>query len=192
VGGPGEIAYFAQLPPLYATYGLPMPLVVPRARFRVVDDRARALLEKTGLAPDDLAAPREALLARLARPDGFDDPAAVEARFAAAISPEFARLSGQMAAIDPNLAKTVSRTEESVRDALAKLVAKYGRALSQRDQVAVERLDRLRGYLAPDGQPQERVHGLPYYASRWGTRGFARLVLDACVPFDGTLRDLTP
>jgi bacillithiol biosynthesis cysteine-adding enzyme BshC len=190
VGGPGEIAYWAQLPHVYAHFGLPMPLVVPRARFRVVDDRSRALLDKLGLEPDDLAAPRDALLTRLARPEGFDAPEDAEARLVAALAPEFARLSGQMAALDPNLAKTAARTEESVRDNIAKLVAKYARALAQRDQVAVERLDRLRGYLAPDGVPQERVHGLPYYASRWGTRGFARTVLDACVPFDGALRDL--
>jgi bacillithiol biosynthesis cysteine-adding enzyme BshC len=192
IGGPGEIAYWAQLPRVYAHFGLPMPLVVPRARFRVVDDRSRALLDKLGLAADDLAAPRDALLSRLALPEGFDAPEQVEARMAAALAPEFTRLSEQMAALDPNLAKTAARTEESVRDQIAKLVAKYARALAQRDQVAVERLDRLRGYLAPDGVPQERVHGLPYYASRWGTRGFARLVLDACVPFDGALRDLCP
>ncbi len=192
VGGPGEIAYWAQLPRVYAHFGLPMPLVVPRARFRVVDDRSRALLDRLGLAPDDLAAPRDALLQRLARHEGFDPPDVAEARLVAALAPEFARLSGQMAALDPNLAKTAARTEESVRDQVAKLVAKYARALAQRDQVTVERLDRLRAYLAPDGVPQERVHGLPYYAARWGTRGFARLVLEACAPFDGALRDLCP
>ena len=35
VGGPAEVAYFAQLAPLYAAYDLAMPLVVPRARLRV-------------------------------------------------------------------------------------------------------------------------------------------------------------
>ena len=30
LGGPGEIAYFSQLPPVYAALDVPMPLIVPR------------------------------------------------------------------------------------------------------------------------------------------------------------------
>ncbi|HYH97958.1 MAG TPA: bacillithiol biosynthesis cysteine-adding enzyme BshC [Hyalangium sp.] len=195
VGGPGEIAYFAQLAPLYQLAGLPMPLVVPRARLRVLDDRTRGLLDKLGLSPDEVSAPREELLARLAARsagEGFDPPEAVETRLMGTLAPELARLGKQMATLDPSFSHAIERTEESVRVALSRLVAKYGRAVAQRDQVTVERLDRLQTYLAPDGAPQERIYGLPYYASRFGTRGFARLVLEACEPFSGSLKDLKP
>ncbi len=195
VGGPGEIAYFAQLGPLYEHLGLPMPLVVPRARFRVLDDRARGLLDKLGLSAEEAVAPREELLTRLASQsngEGFEPPEAVEARLVGALSPELARLGERMAALDPSFAHAIERTEESVRTALSRLVAKYGRAIAQRDQVTVERVDRLRAYLAPQGLPQERVYGLPYYACRFGSRAFTRLVLDACEPFSGALQDLRP
>jgi bacillithiol biosynthesis cysteine-adding enzyme BshC len=195
VGGPGEIAYFAQLAPLYQHTGLPMPLVVPRARFRVLDDRTRSLLDKLGLSPDDVSTPRDELLARLAARsagEGFEPPEAVEARLMGALSPELARLGERMATLDPSFAHAIERTEESVRGALSRLVAKYGRAVAQRDQVTVERLDRLRTYLVPKDAPQERIYGLPYYACRFGTRGFARLVLEACEPFSGGLKDLRP
>lgn len=195
VGGPGEIAYFAQLAPLYEHAGLPMPLIVPRARFRVLDDRTRGLLDKLGLAPDDVSTPRDELLARLAARgagEGFEPPEAVEARLMGALTPELTRLGQRMAVLDPSFAHALERTEESVRGALSRLVAKYGRAIAQRDQVTVERLDRLRGYLLPEGVPQERIHGLPYYACRFGARDFTRLVLEACEPFSGHLRDLTP
>ena len=49
VAGPGEVAYFAQLAPLYEAYGLPVPVVVPRARFRLLDDGARHTLDQLGL-----------------------------------------------------------------------------------------------------------------------------------------------
>lgn len=195
VGGPGEIAYFAQLAPLYAHMGLPMPLIVPRARFRVVDDRTRGLLEKLGLSPDDVGAPRNELLALLAARnagEGFDPPEAVEARLMGALTPELGRLGERMATLDPSFAHAIERTEESVRLALSRLVAKYGRALAQRDQVTVERLDRLRAYLFPEGAPQERIYGLPYYACRFGSRAFTRLVLDTCQAFSGELEDLKP
>jgi uncharacterized protein YllA (UPF0747 family) len=97
-----------------------------------------------------------------------------------------------MATLDPSFAHAIERTEESVRLALSRLVAKYGRALAQRDQVTAERLDRLRTYLLPDGEPQERIYGLPYYACRFGAHAFTRLVLEACEPFSGGLKDLKP
>jgi bacillithiol biosynthesis cysteine-adding enzyme BshC len=195
VGGPGEIAYFAQLAPLYEHMGLPMPLIVPRARFRVLEDRTRGLLDKLGLSPDDVSAPRDELLARLATRsagEGFEPPEAVEARLMGAFAPELARLGERMATLDPSFAHAIERTEESVRGALSRLVAKYGRAVAQRDQVTVERLDRLRAYLVPEGAPQERIYGLPYYACRFGGRAFIRMVLDACEAFSGGLKDLKP
>ena len=195
IGGPGEIAYFAQLAPLYARLQLPMPLIVPRARFRVLDDRSRGLLDKLGLTPEELSAPRDALLAQLAARDtgdGFEPPEAVEARLLAAFTAELTRLGERMTALDPGFAQAVTRTDETVRGAVSRLVAKYGRAVAQRDQVTLERVDRLRAYLVPEGAPQERIHGPTYYASRFGPRAFTRLVLEACVPFSGTLEDLRP
>ncbi len=195
IGGPGEIAYFAQLAPLYAHAGRPMPLIVPRARFRVLDDRTRSLLEKLGLSPDDVATPRDELLVRLAARsagEGFESPEAVEARLVGPLAAELARLGERMTALDPGFAQAITRTDETVRGAISKLVAKYGRAIAQRDQVSSERLDRLRALLLPQDAPQERIHGLPYYACRFGGRAFTRLVLDACEPFSGGLKDLKP
>ncbi|HEX8826158.1 MAG TPA: bacillithiol biosynthesis BshC, partial [Archangium sp.] len=96
------------------------------------------------------------------------------------------------AAIDPTFAQGISRTDKTVRRGISRLVARYGRSITRRDQTTLERVERLRAYLAPGGAPQERIHGLPYYASRFGGRTFTRLVLEACVPFSGDLRDLTP
>jgi bacillithiol biosynthesis cysteine-adding enzyme BshC len=195
VGGPGEIAYFAQLAPLYAHLGLPMPLTVPRARFRVIDDRTRRLLDKLGLSPDDMATPRDELLARLAARgagEAFEPPEAVEARLLDTFTAELTRLGERMATFEPSFAKAISRTDKTVRGGVSRFVARYRRAIAQRDQVTGERLDRLRAYLVPEGAPQERIYGLPYYASRFGSRAFTRLVLDACEPFSGNLKDLKP
>jgi bacillithiol synthase len=194
VGGPGELSYFAQLAPVYETFGLPMPLVVPRARFRVLDEGARALLEKLGLVADDAALPKETLLERIsARSLDSDETAgAIEARLCEAVVPALARFGEQVAPLDPSLAKAAARTDAAVRDAISRLVAKYGRVRAQRDEVTVERVERLQSFLAPSGMPQERCYGFPYFACRFGADTFVRLIFEACVPFSGELRDLTP
>ena len=195
VGGPGELAYFAQLAPLYAHAGLPMPLAIPRARFRVLDDRTRRWLGKLGLHPDEVHVPRDALLTKLATrdaPEPLEMPESLEARLMGAFSAELEQFAGPMTALDPNLQDALQRTRGTVRVAVSRLTGRYRRALTRRDATAAERVDRLRTFLFPEDAPQERVLGLPYFACRIGARAFTRQVLDACVPFSGELKDLTP
>lgn len=184
VAGPGEIAYFAQLPPLYAHFGLRMPAVVPRASFVVVDEGADRLLEQLGLTVPALAEARERLLARLARPGDHADPDHVEARL----------MGGIQAALDDlgPLRSSLGKTPSQVLDAAARLVERYRRAVAEADAVTVGRLDRLIARLRPDGAPQERVHGWPWVLARYGPDRFVSAVLDAVVPFDGTTRELRP
>ncbi|MGQ0507360.1 MAG: bacillithiol biosynthesis cysteine-adding enzyme BshC [Myxococcaceae bacterium] len=192
VGGPGEIAYFGQLPPLYAALKLSMPLIVPRARFLVLDDRTLSILEKLGLKPDDLSHSQEALLAKLGAGSGYEAPERVQEQLLLGFQRELAALGAKMQQLDPGFAQAVERTEETVKGAVSRLVGKYGRAVGQRDQIAVERLERARGYVAPDGAPQERIHGMSYYACRFGTRAFVKLVLESTRPFNGDLVELKP
>ena len=62
VGGPGEINYFAQLGPLYELFGVAQPLVLPRARFRCLEDNTRSWLAKLGLSPAEAEVPRAELV----------------------------------------------------------------------------------------------------------------------------------
>lgn len=46
VGGPAEVAYFAQLKGIYGHFGVPMPLVTPRASASIVDSATLRALHK--------------------------------------------------------------------------------------------------------------------------------------------------
>ena len=190
VGGPGELAYFAQLPPLYAHFGRPMPLAVPRARFRIIDATTRRLLEQTGLTPDEVALPRDALLARLgqARP-GQPTPDALNEGLRAVL-PVLADFTPHAAALDKGLLRATEQTAAAMAEGIERLIDRYRRTLARTDEVLVERLDRLRARLQPDGAPQERVYGWPTFAARVGVEAFTRAVLQATLPFDGGLKDL--
>ena len=53
IGGPGEIAYFAQMKGVYEKFGLPMPVIYPRKSLTVVEKQVGRLLEKYGLDVSD-------------------------------------------------------------------------------------------------------------------------------------------
>jgi bacillithiol biosynthesis cysteine-adding enzyme BshC len=54
VAGPSEIAYFAQLAPVYSRFGMPMPVIYPRKTVTVMSPRARHELDATGLGVADV------------------------------------------------------------------------------------------------------------------------------------------
>ncbi len=189
VGGPGEMAYFAQLSPLYADFGLTLPLVIHRDRFVLLDARTRQFLDTHGLTTTDLTAPRDDVLRQLAAHGPGTPPDVRLAAMLAAL--DLDGLTAELTALDPNLAKAAARTRETVADALAKLLDKHAKALAQRDQATVERLDRARLWLAPGGTPQERVYGMPGPAARFGLQPLLAAVLAACQPFAAQVQDLT-
>ena len=192
VGGPGEIAYFAQLPPLYAHFGLPTPLVIPRARFRIIDAKSIRLLGQLDLDADDLAKPRDALMAHLgSASEGRLSPADLEAALLAPIQAAFAEFAPH-ATFDTGLRKATHKTERTLVDVSRRLVDRYRRTLGRTDTVALRRLDRVMARLQPEGAPQERVLCWPGHAAQYGIEGFVEQVMAAVVPFDGGLMDLRP
>jgi bacillithiol biosynthesis cysteine-adding enzyme BshC len=195
VGGPAEVSYFAQLGPLYETFGLPPPLVLPRARFRVVDAATRRRLQQLGLSADDAAAPRHELLARLAPVEPDEGaPDALRRAVAERIAPAVDDVTRAALAGDAGLARAAARTRATVDRALGRFIARYARERGARDGVAAARLDKVQRALAPGGVPQERFYGWPSLAARHGAATLKRLVLErlAAAPFATTLQELTP
>jgi bacillithiol biosynthesis cysteine-adding enzyme BshC len=199
VGGPAEVSYFAQLGPVYDHLRVPQPLVVPRARFRVVDAPTRRRLDALGLAAADAERPRGELVARLAASRsgatsaGQPTPDALRAR-AAGIAPAVDEIARALLAVDGGASRAVTRSRGSIDHALGRLLARYEHALAARDATALARLDKVVAALAPEGVPQERVYAWPSLAARLGGAALRRLVLDrlAADAFPVAVQELTP
>jgi bacillithiol biosynthesis cysteine-adding enzyme BshC len=188
VGGPAEVAYFAQLGPLYRAFERTPPLVVPRAKFRVTDHRTRKLLDRLGLAPSDASQSEEALLARL-RPPGADG-ADVARRLLEPFVASHGELAAELADAGPQIARALARTRGTVERAVGKLAGKVERARLYADAERVDAVRRVRAVLAPGGAPQERTLCLAALAARVGDRALIERVLAAVDPFDGALKEL--
>lgn len=180
VGGPGEINYFAQLPPLYAHFGLTPPLLVPRARFRCVDARTRRWLGQLGLTAADLSMPKDELRAHLwvTLPEGATNPKDLRALVESQIVPAVDRIAASVEAADARLQRPARRTRASVTRGLERLIDRYARTFVERDETILRRIRRLELVLNPEGVPQERYYGWPSLAGRLGITGLKRLVLE--------------
>ena len=191
VGGPAECSYFGQCSALYDLFELPVPLVAPRARFRLVDPRTRERLDALGLAPGDVEQPRERLLATV----GARRPAAVqpnELRSAILDAPldALASLPARIGVSDRHLARAFNRTRATIERAVERLTARYARTLALADENSAGALHRAQALLYPDGEPQERVFAFPSFAADAGPRAFVSSILAAVKPFEPAVQDL--
>ncbi|MFB3818466.1 MAG: bacillithiol biosynthesis cysteine-adding enzyme BshC [Candidatus Methylomirabilales bacterium] len=169
VAGPGELSYFAQLRPVYEAFGVPMPLILPRASFTLLEPRPAQLLEKFRLALPDLVREPEQLASQVLRAQLPPDLDATLARARAGVDELFREVGEAVAAVDPTLRATVGQSAGHIKGHLDQLQKKAVQALKRREEETRTQVQRLRQALMPGGRPQERVlPALPYLA-RHGT-----------------------
>jgi bacillithiol biosynthesis cysteine-adding enzyme BshC len=195
VGGPGEIAYFAQLAPLYAAFDMPMPVIVPRARFRVVEDKMKRLLDRLQLTPDDATRDAASLAAAHASRTAAFSPEQLEQMLRTRFDEALESALAQTGPLREQLRPAHEKTKAAVHAAAGKLAEKHRNALGHQNEALLRDIERLKQALQPAGEPQERVYGFSYYAARYGERPFIEGILRALEtsdPFDPSVRDLQP
>jgi bacillithiol biosynthesis cysteine-adding enzyme BshC len=185
VGGPAEVAYFAQLDPLYAAYGLPPPLIAPRAQVRIVEEKIRRALARLSFSADDASLPEDVLLARVQPTDPTADQLAVS------LLEPFARELARITSEEPSLTRAAEKTLGHVKRSISTLMDKYRRTQLRRDRSIVEDVERVKSALMPQDTPQERFYSLPYFLARYG-RSFLYTVYAAIDPLDPKLKDVSP
>lgn len=191
VGGPAELAYFAQLAPLYAHFGLPMPVIAPRASLRVLEDKTLRLLARLGVPASDACQDEDTLLARANAATPATAPhATLDADLAAAWEEALSRRLATLGELAPEVAVAADKSRATLRSTAHKFAQKYARSLLHRDTQRVTDVRRLRELLFPMGAPQERVLGLSCLAARYGERPLLDRVLGAIEPWQAQVRDL--
>lgn len=191
VAGPGEVAYLAQTAPLYAAYDISMPVIVPRARLRIVEEKTLRVLRRWRLDADVAQRSEEALLALVSPRSGEDpDPSQLRRTVLEPLDEALAKLRERLesSGIDTNHA--FEKTRATIEAAVTRLVERIERAALYRNQALIDEVRRLRMSLYPNGMLQERYYGLSYFAARYGQQQLVERVLAAIDPFDPSPKDL--
>jgi bacillithiol biosynthesis cysteine-adding enzyme BshC len=165
VGGPAEIAYFAQGHVLYDNLLGRMPVIYPRNGFTLLDARAAKLLERHGLRVPDLLDYEDKVKSRLAVKLVPENLAAKLAGVDSAISDALARLQSDLHRFDPTLEAAAKKTAAKVHYQLAKLSRKTARETLRRDERATKDAAYLTNLIYPHRHLQERFYSiLPFLA----------------------------
>ena len=182
VSGPSELAYLGQLKQVYERFGVPMPLIYPRASITLLDSASTRFLSRYDLPLADLRQQDEAALNRMLE---AQLPARVESSLLeaeAAMQRSMAQVIDAVAQIDPTLSGAARTTLGRMEHDLRTLHGKIIHAAKKRDETLRRQFARAQALAFPGGQPQERMLGLPFFLNRYGWGLIKRL--EAELPLD--------
>ena len=182
VAGPNELAYLGQLRGVYHHFGVPMPLMYPRATATLVDSASARFLNKykmplEALQPQDEAALNDLLKTQI--------PAAVEESFTDAsrtIEAQMERVVQAMPALDPTLEGAARSTLSRMQHDLQTLHNKMISAAKRRDETLRRQFIHARALAFPSGHAQERTIGFVSFLNHYGPALISRL--DEELPLD--------
>ena len=191
VAGPSELAYQGELGPVYGYFGVPQPLVAPRATATLLDSAAAKFLAKHDLALETLQPDDEAVLNRLLEAQLPKEIEEAHAGASKAVEDGMARLIEALPAIDATLAGAARSSLGRMQHDLRALHEKTVQAAKRRDETLRRQFARTRALAFPDGHPQERAIGFVSFLNRYGPALVDRLH-EELAPDAGTHWVLTP
>src|SRR6266852_1224488 len=175
LGGPAEIAYFAQSSVIYEHVLGRMPVVLPRAGFTILDAKAEKLLQKYGLCIENLWAGPQELRRKM---ESVSLPEALSQNFdrdTAQMEQTLAELGAQIEKLDPTLGGAVNTARNKISFQLENLRRKTGRALDEKSGLLAEHEHFLENLLYPNKQLQSRELCFLPFLARWGMDGLNEL-----------------
>lgn len=169
VGGPSEIAYFAQLQPLYQSLDRPPPLLAPRASITVVEPRHARTLERYRIRVQDLFRGIDEVIRMVAERNAGEELLESFSETERLIRERLAAIEHQLAQADPTLVAAAETAAAKMLYQVSNLRAKFVNAQAHRDESMEQQLRRACTVLAPERRLQERQLNVYYFQARYGT-----------------------
>jgi uncharacterized protein YllA (UPF0747 family) len=168
VGGPAEVAYFAQLRPAYTLLDRIEPVIVPRASLTIIEKRHAKTMQKYGLQFSDLFGGQQETMAKAVGHSVDASTAAVFEKTERVIQEQIEELRASLAKVDPTLAEALKAGREKILYQLHGLHSRFIHNRSQRDETTRQQIERLFPVLYPNRTLQEREINASYFLARYG------------------------
>jgi bacillithiol biosynthesis cysteine-adding enzyme BshC len=170
VGGPAEVAYFAQAAVVYEELLGRVTPILPRLSATLVEPRIQRLLERYGLSPAETFIDPEHLQVLIAE---RALPGDINASFDAAtqqLAGSLATIRASLERLDPTLVEAAERAASKIHYQLDRLRERAARAQLRRSEETAAHAASLSNSLFPHKEPQERVIGAMSFLGRYGTQ----------------------
>ena len=165
IGGPAEVAYFAQAAAVYETLGRPVPPVYPRISATLLEPRVARALKKYDMQFVDVFRGRDFMrhkaVATVQGVESFD-------RARDHITAELESLRPALTSVDATLAGALDTSQQKVSHQLETLRTKFVNAEARRNETLERQLEAIGNSIFPEKKLQERVLNITSFLARYG------------------------
>jgi bacillithiol biosynthesis cysteine-adding enzyme BshC len=178
VAGPSEVAYFAQLEPVYRHFGIAMPAIYPRISATVLEERVSRTIEKFELSINELFAPPAKVQQKVV---DLISEVNIEEMFGESrtrMNDTMNELKFGLQYIDQTLLGALEATRVRNDANLGLLKDKAVEAQAKRHETALRQLQRAASTVYPNENYQERELNAIHFLNKYGP-GFVDRVSSA-------------
>jgi bacillithiol biosynthesis cysteine-adding enzyme BshC len=168
IGGPAEVAYFAQGSVVYERLLGRVTPILPRFSATIVEPKMEKLIQRYGLQLADLYHGADALAEKLAQKTL---PPEVDEQFRSAlaiVTHTMASAKEALERLDPTLVEAAERATSKMRYQVGRLHRRAARAALLRTHILSQHATQIVNSLFPDKSLQERTVGGAYFLSKHG------------------------
>ncbi len=156
IGGPAEIAYFAQLHTWYEALEVKQPPVMPRASMTLLPQATVRFLQTFNLTPDEIYLPEDTLADALIQHSGLDRIKTAARTLAATAQEKIKQMQSEAEKVDPTLAKAIVTAGSKIQFQTQKMEHKALLAVKRKNLELLDRIRKAKNVIYPDEKLQER------------------------------------
>ncbi len=168
VGGPAEVAYFAQLKPVYEFFSVTMPIIYPRISASIVEEKVKKVLEKYSLEIQELFGDVDMILSKVSEQVSEVKVDTLFHNLETTIKENINEARFAIQQIDPTLNGTVDGTLQKFLQQLEVLKQKTQKAQQQKEEISLKQIRKASLHIFPNGNFQEREISLIHYLNKYG------------------------
>lgn len=177
VGGPAEIAYFAQIVQMYKMFNLATPIAWPRISATIVEKSVQTLVQKYGISINDFFELKGEIFNKVASMISEYD---IDGKFEVAgnrLSNIFEDLKEYLGEIDKTLVDPAEKNRQRTVQYLTELKGKAEAARIRKHETTMNQLQKSYTMILPNDNLQERELNYFYFANKYGL-GFYEYLME--------------
>jgi bacillithiol biosynthesis cysteine-adding enzyme BshC len=168
IGGPSEVAYWAQSRSLFEVFGVVQPVVISRPFATIVERKISRAVDKLHLTLLEVLTDPETVVNKVARQSFPADLAERFAQTRECFTEHIDELGKMVTSFEPTLERTFRLGAGKMNAEVNSLEKKAFQAHKRNNEIIREQVYKISGHLYPGSKLQERVFGLPYYLNKYG------------------------
>ncbi|HEY4755577.1 MAG TPA: bacillithiol biosynthesis cysteine-adding enzyme BshC [Ignavibacteriaceae bacterium] len=168
IGGPSEVAYFAQILPLYEFYDIDPAIIYPRSSVTILEKTLKSVLEKYGLSVKDIFTDPNKLKNQIINNVSDKNLEEIFKETKNQIDLAFDNLKEKLFELDKTMGDVTSKYRLKVLGYIDELKGKAAEAQKKRYEITLRQIDKASANLFPEMNLQERELSFFHYANKYG------------------------